>query len=58
MKFPIERSEQEQSAMEDNGLETEFGIVGENETDTKVLYYQRFVQTTLRRVCSFNPIGS
>lgn len=26
--------------------------------DKKVLYYQRFVQTTLRRVCSFNPIGS
>lgn len=35
MKFQIERSEQEHRVMEGDGLETEFSIVGENESRHK-----------------------
>lgn len=45
MKFQIERSEQEeQRAMEDNGLETEFSIVGENES--------RYKGSVLSKICT------
>lgn len=44
MKFQIERSEQEQRAMEGDGLETEFSIIGENES--------RYKGSALSKICT------
>lgn len=44
VKFQIERSEQEQRAMEGDGLETEFSIIGENES--------RYKGAALSKICT------